>query len=123
MKLPIVTNERKFFRQVLELLRGIPPLDKLRNKELDLLAGIMFYNYLYRNLGEDIRWRVINNKTTKKELREYLGMGEDVYNNNISIIRKTGLVDSAGRLSKALQIIPESTFKIEFEFKIEKNEL
>lgn len=121
MKLNITTDERKFFRQVLELLSSIPPLEKLRGRELDLLAGLMYYNYLYRNLGDDIRWRVINNKSTKKELRDMLEMGEDVFNNNMSIIRKTGLIDKAGKLSNALQIIPSETFKMEFNFNIVKN--
>ena len=123
MKLTITTDDRKFFRQILEVLSSFPPLDKLRNKELDLLAGVMYYNYLYRNLDDEIRWRVINNRSTKKELREFLDMGEDVYNNNMSIIRKTGLIDGAGRLATMLQIIPGDKYKIEFNFNIEKDVL
>lgn len=121
MKLNITTDERKFFRQVLELLSSIPPLEQLRGRELDLLSGLMYYNYLYRNLGEDIRWRVINNKATRKELRDMLGMSEDVFNNNMSIIRKTGLLDKSGKISSALQIIPNDVFKMEFNFNIVKN--
>lgn len=123
MKLAIATDDRKFFRQVLEVLRSFPPLDTLRKKELDLLSGIMYYNYLYKNLDDTIRWRVINNRSTKKELRDYLGMNEDVFNNNMSIIRKTGLIDPAGRLANMLQIIPDKLYKIEFNFNIEKDVL
>lgn len=123
MKLTIATDDRKFFRQVLEVLRSFPPLDTLRKKELDVLAGIMYYNYLYKNLDDTIRWRVINNRSTKKELRDYLGMNEDVFNNNMSIIRKTGLIDTAGKLAHMLQIIPDKLYKIEFNFNIEKDVL
>ena len=50
MKLTIETNEKKFFRQLLEILSSIPPLNKLRPKELDLLAIIMYYNNIYKDL-------------------------------------------------------------------------
>lgn len=121
MKLTIATDEKRFFRQALEILSGFPPLDTLRNRELDLLAAVMYYNYIYRNLDEDIRWRVINNKTTKKELRELIDMNEDVYNNNMSIIKKTGVIDKSGRLATMLQIIPGEVYKIEFTFNIERD--
>lgn len=123
MKLTIATDDRKFFRQILEVLNSFPPLDKLRNKELDVLSSIMYYNYLYKDLDEEVRWKVINNKLTRKEIREYIGMKEDVFNNNLSVIRKTGLIDSTGRLSTMLQIYPGSTYKIEFNFNIEKDVL
>lgn len=123
MKLAIATDDRKFFRQILEVLHSFPPLDKLRNKELDVLSSIMYYNYLYKDLEEDVRWRVINNKITRKEIREYIGMKEDVFNNNLSVIRKTGLIDNTGRLATMLQIFPGDTYKIEFNFNIEKNVL
>ena len=49
MRLTIATDERKFFRQFLEILSSIPPLNKLRNRELDILAAMMYYNYLYKD--------------------------------------------------------------------------
>lgn len=123
MKLTIPTDDKRFFRQVLEILSSIPPLSKLRNRELDILAGMMYYNYLYKDLDDDIRTRVLSSKVTKKEIREMLEMSEDVYNNNMSIIRRTGMIEKSGRLADALQIFPGSTYKIEFNFNIEKDVL
>lgn len=123
MKLTIPTDDKRFFRQVLEILSSIPPLSKLRNRELDILAGMMYYNYLYKDLDDDIRARVLSSKVTKKEIREMLEMSEDVYNNNMSIIRRTGMIEKSGRLADALQIFPGSTYKIEFNFNIEKDVL
>jgi len=123
MRLTIATDERKFFRQFLEILSSIPPLNKLRNRELDILAAMMYYNYLYKDLDDDIRGRVLNSKATKKDVREMLGMSQDVYNNNMSIIRRTGMIEKSGRLANALQVFPGTTYKIEFNFNIEKDVL
>jgi len=121
MKLTIETNEKKFFRQLLEILSSIPPLNKLRPKELDLLAIIMYYNNIYKDLDPSLRQRVLNSKATKKEIREIAGMNENVFNTNIFILRKNNLVSKSGELIGALQIFPKDSFKIEFQFNIEKN--
>ena len=123
MRLVIATDEKKFFRQFLEILRSIPPLTQLRNRELDILAAMMYYNYLYKDLDDDIRGRVLNSKATKKDVREMLGMSQDVYNNNMSIIRRTGLIEKSGRLADALQVFPGVNYKMEFHFNIEKDVL
>ena len=67
MKLTIETNEKKFFRQLLEILSSIPPLNKLRPKELDLLAIIMYYNNIYKDLDyngtdTDGKWYINHKK-------------------------------------------------------------
>jgi hypothetical protein len=121
MKLTIETNEKKFFRQLLEILSSIPPLNKLRPKELDLLAIIMYYNNIYKDLDPSLRQRVLNSKATKKEIRDIAGMNENVFNTNIFILRKNNLVSKSGELIGALQIFPKDSFKIEFQFNIEKN--
>lgn len=121
MKLTIETNEKKFFRQLLEILSSIPPLNKLRPKELDLLAIIMYYNNIYKDLDPLLRQRVLNSKATKKEIREIAGMNENVFNTNIFILRKNNLVSKSGELIGALQIFPKDSFKIEFQFNIEKD--
>lgn len=121
MRLTIETNEKKFFRQLLEILSSIPPLNKLRPKELDLLAIIMYYNNIYKDLDPLLRQRVLNSKATKKEIREIAGMNENVFNTNIFILRKNNLVSKSGELIGALQIFPKDSFKIEFQFNIEKD--
>ena len=121
MKLTIETTERKFFRQFLEILSSIPPLNKLRPRELELLSLLMYYNNIYKNLEPSIRQRVINNKNTKKEIREIIGMNDDVFNTNLSILRKNRLIDKSGELISTLQIYPTDTFKVEFQFNREKD--
>jgi len=121
MTLTVNTDIKSFYRQLLELLRGIPPLSTLRNRELDLLAVFMYYNWKHRGLDEDIRWRILNDVSTRREMQKEIGMGTDVFNNNISIIRKAGIIDKEGVLIENLRIYPTSNFKLEFNFKVENN--
>ncbi len=121
MKLTVETTERKFFRQLLEILSSIPPLNKLRPKELDLLAILMYYNNVYKDLDPLLRQRLLNSKVTKKEIRDTTGMNENVFNTNLFILRKNNLISKSGELINALQVFPKDSFKIEFQFNIEKN--
>ena len=84
----------------------------------------MYYNAKYKSIDADLRWRVINDAETKKEMQQRLGMSEDVLNNNISLLRKAGLIDKAtGRISNSLQIIVDGKFEITFNFNVEDDEL
>ena len=121
MKLTVETTERKFFRQLLEILSSIPPLNKLRPKELDLLAILMYYNNVYKDLDPLLRQRLLNSKVTKKEIRDTTGMNENVFNTNLFILRKNNLISKSGELINALQVFPKDSFKIEFQFNIEKD--
>jgi len=123
VKLNINTTHKKVYRQIVEVIRSIPPLDTLRSRELDVLAILMYYNYKFRNVEEEIRWRVINDTSTKREMQRDIDMNEDIFNNNISLVRKAGLIDKEGKIIKSLQIIIEDRYDIHFGFKIFDDEL
>lgn len=123
MKLDIDTTHKKVFRQIVEVMRSIPPLNSLRNRELDVLAVLIYYNYKYRKVEETIRWRIICDPSTKKEMQEEISMSEDIFNNNMSLVRKAGLIDKQGRIPKFLQIIADDNFEVKFNFKIHEDEL
>jgi hypothetical protein len=119
MRLDINTTQKKGFRQIVEVIRSIPPLNKLRNKELDVLAILMYYNYKYKHVAEDIRWRIINDTSTKREMQSEINMTEDIFNNNISLVRKAGLLDKSGKLPSFLMIDIGDKYEVKFNFKIQ----
>lgn len=119
MKFNIKTDLKKFYRQFLELLSGIAPLNTLRKRELDLLGIYMYYNYKFRNLDEYARSALLASPATRKQMQEDLDMGPDVFNNNIYLIRKTGLISKDGGLDKNLHVYPSENFRVEFNFKID----
>jgi hypothetical protein len=122
MRLNINTTQKKVYRQIVEVMRSIPPLDMLRNRDLEVLAILMYYNFKYRTVEETIRWRIINSSSTKKEMQDAISMSEDIFNNNMSHIRKAGLLDKDNKLPSFLQIIISDKYEVKFNFNIQENE-
>lgn len=118
MKLiPIKTNKTKFYRQVLEVLRSVPPINKLRPKELSVLSEIMRQNDLYSSLG-DKKNMIIFSTDNRKAMRDSLEIGEDSFNNNLSILRKYKIIDSDNKLNPFFEnIVYTGEFKLIFTFK------
>lgn len=110
--IPIKTVESKFFRQYLELIN---PLLKLRGKELDVLAELMFYNHSLKDIPEEHRWKIIFDYDTKIKIREKLNLSDASMNNNLSVLRKKRIIDN-NKVSKAYLILPQTGFKLTFQF-------
>lgn len=92
MIINIPTTKRKFFRQALEIMKAIPPINKLRPKELDVLAELLYYNYIYGHIEENLRGKVVFDYDTKITIREYLDINETNFNNILTILRKKGIL-------------------------------
>ena len=122
MRLDINTTQKKVYRQIVEIIRSIPPLDTLRNRELDVLAILMYYNYKYKEIEEDLRWRIINDSATKKEMHKDVDMTEEYFNNNLSIIRRAGLLDKDNKIPKFLHLYVNDRYEIKFNFNIREDE-
>jgi hypothetical protein len=117
MKLTIPTTQKKFYRQVLAILSSLPPLSKLRNRELSLLALIMYYNHIYKNIDEPLRWRIIDDTATRREMQKELNMSEYLFSTNLGALKRVGVITHDGELAKFLQIIPkENKFEVTFIF-------
>ena len=121
MRLSINTTHIKVYRQIVEIIRSIPPLNKLRNRELDVLSIIMYYNYKYRNIEKSIRWRVINDQSTRREMQDCINMTEAAFVNNISILRKIGVILKDGTIPSFLQLIVDNKYEVKFIFNIEED--
>ena len=122
MRLDINTTQKRVYRQIVEIIRSIPPLDTLRNRELDVLAILMYYNFKYKDIDENLRWRIINDSTTKKEMQKEVSMTEEYFNNNLSIIRRAGLLDTDNKIPKFLHIYVGEEYEIKFNFNILEDE-
>jgi len=117
-KIPIKTNSRKFYRQFLELIKSLPPIDKLRPKELDVLSEVMYENGNMSEYKDSDRYTLIFSTKKRKQMRELIGISEDSYNNNLSILRKHGLITKDNKLNKFLStVVFKDNFSLEFIFK------
>lgn len=116
-RIPIKTTESKFFRQLLELFR-IPPFNKLRSRELDVLGQILYQNNKYKSISTITRPLVVFSKEVRKEMRDTLEVSEDIFNNNLSGLRKHKLITEDNKLIPFLETLYfEKDFKLEFNFK------
>ena len=112
--IPIRTTENKFFRQYLELLN---PLLRLRGKELDVLAEILYHNHKLDKIPEKHRWKLIFDYDTKTEIRTKLDLSDASLNNNLSALRKKGIIRK-NKVSDNFLVHPSNYCKLTFSFNI-----
>jgi hypothetical protein len=116
MVIKINTDNRKYFRQALEIIKTIPPLNTLRNKELDILAELLYFNDKYSNIPEELRWKIVFDYDTKMEIIKYLSINEVDINNILTSLRKKGIIK--GRTVVNTYGLTANSPNIEFKFVI-----
>jgi hypothetical protein len=112
--IPIKCNDRNFYRYYVELLN---PIIKLRKKELDVLANLLYYDNKYKDLEDKIRYKIIFDQDTKLEIREALNLSEASLNNNLSELRKKKIIVN-NQISKGYRVYPGEDNKLVFNFVI-----
>jgi hypothetical protein len=112
----ITTDKAKFFRQYLELVN---PMIKLRGRELDVMAELLFHNNELKGIPHKQRWQLILNYESKTEIRSKLQMSDASLNNNLSALRKKGILSNDGVVKNFL-VYPDENCKLSFNFNIKE---
>jgi DNA-binding MarR family transcriptional regulator len=112
--LPLHTNKKVFFRQYVELLN---PVVKLRPKELDVLAELLYHNAERENINEKDRWKLVFDYDNKKEMADALNISVASLGNNLSYLRKRGIIVD-NKVVDNLLVYPKKGFKLTFKFSI-----
>lgn len=116
--IPIKTDNDKFYRQFLEVLKSVPPINKLRPKELDVLAEIVRQNNLLKGYPDEHKNSILLSAASKKEIMDKVGIGADSLNNNLSMLRKYNILSKENRLNKFFNGIDfNGKFELNFIFK------
>lgn len=98
-------------------MKSRAPISKLRPKELEVLAGIMYQHSLLVDLPLEDRYDIVFSTRKRKEMRELIGISEDSFNNNLYILRGHGLITKDNRLNKGLEtVVFNKSFSLEFRF-------
>jgi len=119
MNIPVNTTTKKYFRQSLEVLKILPPLNTLRPRELDVLAGFLYFDYKYKDVEIGARSKILFDYDTKLQIRETINIDEQSFNNCMTSLRKKGILKKRGiETNYGLTISPEGTASITFNFKI-----
>lgn len=113
--LALNTTEKVFFRQYVEIL---DPLIQLRGKELDVLAELLFQNNKLKDIDLKNRWKLILDYDNKKEMATVLNMSVASFGNNLSYLRKKGIIIDNKVVSNLL-VYPGKEFDLVFKFKVD----
>lgn len=106
-------------------IKETPIASPLTNKELEVLASIMYYNAKYRNLPNPERAEYIMSSDIRKKIRERLGLQANHLNNIVARLKQKHYLGypilQNTQLSPALDIYLDSNISIEFKLTYENS--
>jgi len=118
MQIPIKTNLGNFFRVAIRVLN---PVLKLSNKEVDVLSNILLILYSNRTASKDKLERNLLSYKSRVALRSKLDISEASLNNNISILKKKGIIvktDNGFSVSEPIRMIIPTNDELSITFNI-----
>ena len=116
MKITINTTKQQYFRQVMTLFQ---PFLELGNREILVLSELARFNYMHKNIDEDIVAALILNKENRKDYQEALGLSQASFNNAISVLTKGGYLIKNGnkfKLKQTFKINPDVSNELTYKF-------
>lgn len=117
-EIAIKSDSERFFKQLMKILHGMPPINKLNGKQIEVLSEIMYQYNKYVGYPEDDKLSIIFSKAGRDNMCERLNMDRNIFNNNLSFLRKHGMLDKDGRLKKFFSdIVFDGKFSLTFTFK------
>ena len=125
--LQVPTNKDRIYDQFLTIInfliyendKGNAKLSPLTNKELSVLAAVMYYNDKYRKLPQPERSEYIMSTDVRKKIRTKLGLKANHLNNIIARLKQKHylgqpVLDNA-QLAPTLDIYLDTDLSIEFK--------
>ena len=119
MIINIHTDERSFYRKALRLLEPFPPFNRLRKRELDVLAELFYYNEVGKSVEYNKRMDMIFSRTVRLDIIKNLDISKDNLNNNLKELRKKGFIEEGNKLTKKLIVRPDHVRELIFRFQPE----
>ena len=119
MKIPLNININIFYRVLLAMMDKFPPIKGLMNREMDVLAELMYQNYQNKNI-EDVNKRqiILFSTDSRKIMQGRLSMNEGSYNDYLSRLRRKKVITKDNKLLPFLNIIPGDKYEFLVKFNI-----
>ena len=92
----INTNPEKYFHQLIEILKVFPPFNKLRKRQRETFAEILYQFHLYRNENDDVSERIVFAYKTKEEIANKLNITKGNLYNIYKELRQQDLLTKDG---------------------------
>ena len=126
--LPINTTKERFFYEYLLLKKVLleailSRVNKkpiiLNPKLLQVLALLLYYNDKYNGMPENVKWDMIFNGTTRKEIAESLNINTKHLNTYLSILRGMRVLNGKS-INKPFIIYPHDGFELVYKFGLDE---
>ena len=92
----VTTKPEKYFYQLIEILKIFPPFNKLRKREREVFAEILYQFYIYRDESEDVKERLVFDYKTKEEIARKLKITKGNLYNIYKELRQHDLLTKDG---------------------------
>lgn len=138
MNIPVTTNRENFFQEFMYLMKPFYETYLSRAKgqpvkisapgELRIVAYLMYYNDVFKDIEPEQRWIILNDYETNMKIRSKIGMKTAVYHNAIHSLKEKGVFEIKEHEGKKLKILknffhvyPDREVAVNFLFKINEN--
>jgi len=114
-KFKIPCNKKSFFRRWLIITK---PFHKLRPRQISILTELLYHYDMLKDdyEDEDLLWKTVFDYETKVKIRNDLKIEDHIIQNNLTILRQSGIIKDNKIVSKYLPKIVNGKYKLEFEF-------
>ena len=137
ISVPIKTTKEKFFLEYVSLMKPYYEAFLTKDKkeevrlpqlnQLKVIAYLMYYNYQFRDMEEDVRWVYIFDTEMRMRLRYKTGMNSAVFDNTVHSLKDKGVFEEfmydgkkRKRLKKFFDLTPDNQVNVVFSFYIEE---
>lgn len=115
-----VTLEQ-YFRNILISLKPLPPFNQLRERELMVLSQLLMYNYKYRDLPKEERFKLVFDYDTRIKICNSLNISKGFFDNILTMLR-TARILKGKTIRDQYLINPETDNKVTYKFNIKIDE-
>jgi len=92
MKIPVKSNEKKYFRQVLEFLSPLAPFSTISGREKDVLSQLLYFNWTVIDLPKEDRDAYVFSKAVKEKMRKDLNISKPSFDNQMAALRRKSFI-------------------------------
>ena len=118
MKIQASINDREGYKDILKILKPLQPFDTLRDREMDVLAELIYWYNYYGDMPEDVKQTMVFDYKTRIEIMTKLNIPIEVLNNNISWLRKRGFIAGKTLKFKLPKLVADESTQLTFDLKI-----
>jgi hypothetical protein len=83
------SNPDKYFHQALQILKGLPPFNKLRDRELQIYAELLLVNHVSQFSTDPPRLLA---PIVRDGIMKRLNITSDILRNSLTALRKKGML-------------------------------